>query len=120
MSFDTVLKTLNDLPVSVAIREGDNLFPWIESLHVLSIVTVLGTIAIVDLRLIGLPSHKRSARELIKELLPITWFAFVFAVIFGALLFLSNAVVYGHNSAFQWKMMVMAEDQRAIGTPFVG
>ena len=107
MAIDQILQTLYDLPVATAIREGDNYFPWIESLHVLCIVTVVGTIGIVDLRLIGLPSHKRSVRKLILELLPFTWAAFALAALFGGLLFISNALTYAHNTEFQRKMLLM-------------
>jgi hypothetical protein len=108
MAFAKLIQNLNDLPISVAIREGDNYFPLLESLHVLCIVTVVGTIAIIDLRLLGLPAHKRSVRKLILELLPFTWAAFGCAVLFGSLLFLSNAMTYAYNFQFQCKMALMA------------
>lgn len=107
MAFADFIQHLNDLPIAVAIREGDNYFPLLESLHVLCIVTVVGTIAIIDLRLLGLPAHKRSIRKLILELLPFTWAAFGFAVLFGSLLFLSNATTYAYNFQFQCKMALM-------------
>ena len=107
MTIDAFLHMLHELPLAMAIREGDNLFPWIESLHVLCIVIVVGTIGIVDLRLIGMPSHKRSVRKLILELLPFTWAAFAPAAVFGSLLFISNAVTYAHNADFPRKMICM-------------
>ncbi|HMI19153.1 MAG TPA: DUF6644 family protein [Sphingomonas sp.] len=107
MALADFFQTLNDLPISVAIREGESYFPWLESLHVLCIVTVVGTIAIIDLRLLGLPAHKRSVRQLTLELLPFTWVAFVLAVVFGSLLFLSNATTYAYNTQFQCKMALM-------------
>jgi hypothetical protein len=42
------------------IRENDVLFPLIESLHVVSICLVVGSIFAVDLRLLGLASTDRS------------------------------------------------------------
>ncbi len=107
MALADLIQTLNDLPLAVAIREGSNYFPVFESLHVLSIVTLVGTIAIIDLRLIGLPAHKRSVRQLIIELLPFTWVAFALAVVFGALLFISNANTYAYNTQFQIKMALI-------------
>jgi hypothetical protein len=107
MSLDTVFQKLNDSPVSHFIRENVNAFPWIESFHVLAITLVFGTIGIVDLRLLGYQSHRRSARQLIVELLPFTWAAFAVAVVTGALLFASNAVAYSHNTQFQLKMLAI-------------
>jgi hypothetical protein len=100
----TIFQKLEETPLALAIKEGDNSFPWIESIHVLAIVLVVGTIAIVDLRLIGYASHRRGARQLIVELLPYTWAAFLLAVVTGSLLFISNAVKYSENTIFLVKM----------------
>ena len=98
MDLITIFQKLEETPLALAIKEGDNSFPWIESVHVLAIVLVVGTIAIVDLRLIGYASHRRGARQLIVELLPYTWAAFLLAVVTGSLLFISNAVKYSENT----------------------
>jgi len=107
VTLDTLFQQLYDSPLSAAIRENNAAFPWIESLHVLAITLVFGTISVVDLRLIGYPAHRRGARQLIVDLLPYTWAAFGLAVASGGLLFASNAVAYAHNSQFQWKMLTI-------------
>jgi hypothetical protein len=108
MSLETTLQQIYDLPLSASIRENVNAFPLIESLHVLAITLVFGTILIVDLRLIGVAAHRRSADELIRELLPYTWVAFVLAVVTGALMFASNAPAYAANLEFQLKLVAIA------------
>jgi hypothetical protein len=108
MSLDILLQNIYDWSVSDAIRANLSAFPMIESLHVLALTMVFGTILIVDLRLLGIVSHRRSARRLIVELLPYTWAAFVLAVVAGGLLFASNAVSYAHNPQFLWKMAAIA------------
>ncbi|KTR84158.1 membrane protein [Novosphingobium barchaimii] len=107
MTLDTFLQQLYDSSLASTIRENTSAFPWLESLHVLAITLVFGTICIVDLRLLGYASHRRGARQLIAELLPYTWVAFAGAVITGALLFTSNAVAYAANAQFQWKMIAI-------------
>jgi hypothetical protein len=92
----------------VTILENEVLFPWIESIHVLAIVLVVGTISIIDLRLIGIASLDRAATRLMRDVLPWTWGAFVIAVITGSLLFSSNAPKYAHNFFFQGKMVLLA------------
>ena len=47
---------LYDTPLADAIRANELLFPWFESVHVLAITLVLGSIVIVDLRLLGFAS----------------------------------------------------------------
>lgn len=102
-----LLQMLYDSAVGTAIRESSTLFPWIESLHVLMITTVVGTIAIVDLRLMGFSAHRRSARQLTLDMLPFTWVAFVLAVISGSLLFVSNATGYAESTPFRLKLVMI-------------
>lgn len=107
MDVDTVLKSLEAFAFATAIREGELLFPWLESIHVLAIVLVVGSIAMVDLRLLGWASCDRPLRRLAAEMLPITWIAFAFALITGLLMFCAKAVTYGHNLFFLFKMGVL-------------
>jgi hypothetical protein len=108
MSIEQALQTLSDSSIPTAIREGALWFPLVETGHVICVAIVLGTISIVDLRLMGVPAHRASADRLIRELLPFTWGAFILAALFGAALFSSNAPVYFGNVAFRVKIAIMA------------
>src|SRR5712691_1433269 len=108
MELDRALEWLQTTTLAKAIGENEVLFPWIESIHVLAIVLVVGTISIVDLRLLGLASLDRAVSRLMRDVLPVTWSAFVVAAISGALLFSSNATVYAHNFFFQGKLVLLA------------
>jgi hypothetical protein len=88
-------------------RESDWAFPTVETLHVLALTTVFGTIAIIDLRLCGVASTNRRFTEMANELLPWTWGAFALAVMFGSLLFASHAIIYFNNTAFRLKFLFM-------------
>lgn len=107
MELQSILQAIQDARLAVLIRESGSAFPILESLHVIGIAIVFGTIAIVDLRLIGYAAHRRSARRLIQELLPYTWLAFALCVLTGLLMFVSNATAYAHNPYFWWKMGVI-------------
>lgn len=107
MSFDTIIQRINDLPVSGTIRQSDSAFPWLESIHVMAISAVVGLIAIVDLRLMGIPAHTPSRRRLESHALPIVWAAFAVSLVSGALLFASNAVRYIKNDDFQIKIFLI-------------
>ena len=58
-------------PVATAIRENEILFPWIEAVHVLAVVLVVGTISIVDLRLLGLASLDRAVSRLMRDVVAV-------------------------------------------------
>ncbi len=104
MTIDSLLKSLESFEFATAIREGEVLFPWLESIHVLAIVLVVGSIAMVDLRLLGWASRDRPVGALTREVLPITWMAFALALITGVLMFCAKAVIYGHNTYFLLKI----------------
>jgi len=105
MTVVEILQGVYDSGVGTGIRESNLLFPAIESVHVLMATTVVGSIAIVDLRLIGYASHRKGARQLILDLLPFTWVAFAIAVVTGTLLFTSNSLGYAANGPFLAKMV---------------
>jgi len=108
MSLHDLFSALENMPFATAIAEGASLFPWIESIHVLAISLVVGTISVVDLRLLGLPAHRQSVRQLMADVLPFTWAAFALAVVSGFLLFSSAAVRYSGEITFQVKMLLLA------------
>ncbi len=89
------------------IRENDVLFPLIESMHVVAICLVVGSILVVDLRLLGLASIHRSLSRVTSGILPLTWSAFAVAVTSGLLLFISNATKYLGNGYFVAKICLI-------------
>ena len=107
MELDGLLKWIFETAMASSIRENDWLFPMIESFHVLAVTVFLGSIILVDLRILGLANQDRGLRRFAKELLPITWFMFAIAVITGVALFTSNAVNYAHNVYFQLKILLL-------------
>ena len=90
------------------VRENDLLFPSIESVHVLAICLVVGSIAVVDLRLLGFASVDRPVGRLMRSILPITVGAFGLAVAAGSLLFISHASKYLENRFFIAKITLIA------------
>ncbi|MEA3149753.1 MAG: hypothetical protein QOD56_692 [Gammaproteobacteria bacterium] len=86
---------------------GEWLFPIVETLHVISLAMVFGSIVMVDLRLVGATSRNSTVSRLSAEVLPYTWGAFICAAITGTLLFVSKAHVYFHNLQFQLKFVCM-------------
>lgn len=98
---------LAETAAATAIRESAYLFPLLEAAHVTFIALVVGSISIVDLRLLGWASHTVSVRKLSEEVLLWTWLAFICAFITGALLFISNATGYYDKVPFRWKILLM-------------
>lgn len=89
------------------VASSDWAFPTLETLHVIFIVTVIGSIAIVDLRLLGVTGRNQSVTSLSRDTLPLTWVAFGFALITGLLLFASKATQYMVNPYFITKIALI-------------
>ena len=80
-------------------------FPFLESIHVLAVGLVVGSILMVDLRLLGVTALSVPASRMTRELIPWTWGAFLLAVITGTGLFMTRASAYIENPAFQIKLI---------------
>ncbi len=103
-----IWETIEYSRLGTTVAESTWMFPTLETIHVIALVTVIGTIAIVDLRLVGLASRAHRVSLLAKDTLPWTWGAFVLAAITGGLLFISKASSYMINPYFLVKMAIMA------------
>ena len=107
MDITAFLKSLETSGLATRIRDALWLFPLIESTHVICLSLVFGTILIVDLRLLGIASTHRSFKQMASDILKWTWTAFALTVLTGALMFITNARVYYHNSFFRIKMLLL-------------
>lgn len=102
-----VLQWINDTAIAEAIRDSTWLFPAIETVHVIAIVIVFGSIMRLDLRLAGLVWRNRPVTEVSDEMLPWTWTAFAIATVFGLLLFISKPLIYLGMLFFDLKMVLI-------------
>ncbi|HTC53035.1 MAG TPA: DUF6644 family protein [Steroidobacteraceae bacterium] len=103
-----IVETLQWLQgTALAVSISERWFPFVESVHVITMAMVAGTIFIVDTRLMGLTSRSLAFTYLSQRLLPWTWWAFGCSVLTGTLLFIANATGYYDNAPFRWKMLLM-------------
>lgn len=107
MDVREALEWLQSTQFAKTVSENGYLFPWVECAHVVSLSLVVGSIAIVDLRLLGLTSLNRPVTVLMKQVLPLTWAAFGFSLLTGATLFSSDALAYWQNPPFRFKFIAM-------------
>jgi hypothetical protein len=108
MGIEGFLASLEASAWAVRIRNSLYLFPLIESAHVIGLTMVFGTIAIVDLRLLGIASTRRPYTRIASDIMRWTWAAFALTVTTGLLMFITNAGVYYHNFYFRSKITLIA------------
>lgn len=101
------LRSMQDWPVVQAIGQSTYAFPLLDAAHILFQAFVVGSIAALDLRLLGLAFVRRPVSELVRQILPWTWAAFAGASVTGGVLFVLNVVKFVDNRAFLIKMGLM-------------
>jgi hypothetical protein len=108
MTLLAMMTWLEHRPFAISIAESTWLFPIIETVHVLALTVVVGSVAMMDLRLLGVGSKDRAASEVIASTLPWAWSSFAVAVTAGSLLFSSKAATYYVNLPFRIKVACLA------------
>lgn len=102
----TPLAVLEALPIAVAMRQELWLYPAVEIVHIAGFVVLVGSIAMMDVRLLG-ASPGISVRQLARHLLPWTWGALLVIVPTGLLMFMAHAGDMIANPAFQVKLLLI-------------
>lgn len=107
MAPDFFFEWLTTTPWAKAMNGPEWAFPVVESLHFMGFTLSVGTIAIVDLRLLGIAMGLQSASELAADLHIWTRIGLAVMLISGPLMFSADAVHYHQNPAFQFKMVCL-------------
>ena len=102
----SALEWIEQGPLAVAMRQELWLYPSVEILHSLGFVTLVGSIAMLDLRLLGL-SRALPVQPLARHLLPWTWGALLVIVPTGSLMFMAHASEFIDNRAFVLKLALI-------------
>jgi hypothetical protein len=75
--------------------------------HYLTMFWFIGSVAVVDLRVMGLVARRRSLGELAEQLFPWAWIGFTFAVISGFLMFATAAGDWAPSKVFHVKLTLI-------------
>jgi len=84
------------------------IFPALECLHIFGFAMAVGTISIVDLRMIGVGMNRQQTHELARDLAPWTLIGLTLVLLSGPLMFSSDPDMYYLNPSFQVKMVCFA------------
>ena len=92
---------------ATSIRQALWIYPALETIHILGVATLFGSIALLDLRLLGL-SRPLPIGALARHALPAAYGGFAALVLTGPFLFISDAEALAGNRAFQMKLLLIA------------
>jgi hypothetical protein len=97
---------LENSPLSTAIRQWVWLYPIVETVHILGLAMLFGSVAMFDLRLLGFSRHLL-VTDMAQHLLPWTFMSFGFVVFSGFLMFAVDATEIAANPAFRLKLLLI-------------
>jgi hypothetical protein len=81
--------------------------PMVQTVHLLSIAAVMGSIVLINLRVLGLALPSQGSNELTRRLMPWTWWALPFLAISGLLFIFARPVRYLSNPVVAVKFTLL-------------
>lgn len=101
------LDWLESTPLSLAMRYSLWLYPIVEIFHIVGFVTLVGAVAMFDLRILGFSRHL-PVRALGRHLLPWSAAGLILIVPAGLMMFSAHPHDFAGNSIFQIKLALIA------------
>ena len=98
---------LAHIPVVIELHESEVVFPIIQVVHVVGLVLMVGTVVLVDLRLLGVLLPQVPAQDICGPLLKISWIGFTVLALSGLLLFAAQAESMYGNTFFRVKFLLL-------------
>jgi len=98
------LQYVNYDPSTNPLNNNEWAFPFLECIHIAGFTLSIGTIALVDLCMLGLAFRKQASAVLARQMAPWTLVGLVVMLITGPLIFSSDPNMYLGNISFRFKM----------------
>jgi hypothetical protein len=93
------------MPLGAWLKQSMWGFAIVETIHIMALAVLLGTMMVVDLRLLGLGLKRMPAEELERLLRPWFWGSFLTMIVSGSFLFSAEAVRLSKSGPFAYKMV---------------
>jgi hypothetical protein len=107
MSLFRFCEWLAGTPWSIALHESHYAYLGLLAIHVLTLTVFVGTIAMIDLRLLGLTMVRVPVSDVMTRLLPWSAAGLVVMLASGGLLFFAAPVLGYHNVFFRFKLVAL-------------
>jgi hypothetical protein len=99
---------VDETSLSQAIKGTTWVFPLVETIHILSLSVLLGSVFLVDLRLLGIAIRKWSPAQIMDQVRSLMNWSVGIILVTGALLFIAEPRKCFDNAAFGPKMIFLA------------
>ncbi|MGD0956332.1 MAG: DUF6644 family protein [Candidatus Acidiferrales bacterium] len=99
---------LSNTPFSLKIQTILWIIPAVQTMHILTVSFVFSSMAMLDLRLMGLAGRGQSISRMISRFVPWIWRALIVLATTGTILIIGEPERELLNSAFRAKMLMLA------------
>ena len=93
--------------VANALNSAEWVFPTAEIFHIVGFGIAIGTIAVIDLSLMGVGLQRKSTPQLLRYTSLWTLIALTIVILAGFVLFLTMPLDYMRNESFQFKIVCL-------------
>lgn len=105
----TIFLMLQNSSLGRAVAHANHLVgASLQIVHVTGLILLLASVVLLNLRASGLGLRQQPARTVVRETARLLWIGLALAAGSGALIFVSSAVRYVGNAAFDWKVLFLA------------
>jgi len=87
-----------------ALRSIPGFPPLIQTVHILGIAAIMGSVVMINLRMLGLALPSQSLPEMNRRLMPWLWWALVTNLVSGGFFLFARPYRYFDNPVFLWKL----------------
>lgn len=91
--------------LAALVNDSGWMFPTLEALHFIGLILLLGSLIVVDLRLMGV--GEEAPLDAVIRFIPWSMVGFVINLVTGVLFFASDPKTYYFNTAFRLKMLAV-------------
>jgi uncharacterized membrane protein SirB2 len=81
--------------------------PILQTVHLLSIAAIMGSVVLIDLRVLGLALPSQDVREMVRRLMPWVWSVLPLLAVSGLMFILATPRRYFANPVFQLKFVML-------------
>lgn len=99
---------LSNTPISMAIQDAFWVIPTVQTVHIVSIAVVMASMAMLDLRLVGIFGRGQSVDTVAHRFLPWVWSAVLVLLATGSILIIGEPGRELLNAMFWLKMSMLA------------
>jgi hypothetical protein len=88
-------------------RSSREVFPVVESVHLIGLALFVGTLLLIDMGLLGVAMRRQPIYQVAAALAPWTWTGFALLMLTGPVMFTAQAAKWHDNPIFWLKMLLL-------------